>query len=100
MLTAFLLLPVAAVLAWLYWYLLPGRRLRPAFDVSLLLVLTAFAAAWVRWATSRTSPDAGPLYPDLIAAVGAYAIILVGLASGLAVRRIRARNGRRTGNRP
>ena len=100
MLTAFLLLPVVSVLAWLYWYLLPGRRLQPAFDLGLLLALTALAAFWVRWATSSAVPGAGPLYPDLIAAVGAYAILLVGLASGLAVRRARARNGRDAEHRP
>jgi hypothetical protein len=95
MLTAFLLLPVASVLAWLYWYLLPDRKLWPAFDGSLLVVLAVVAAVWIHWATSRVLPDAGPLYPDLVAAVGAYAIILAGLAGGLALRRARARDGER-----
>lgn len=95
MLTAFLLLPVSSVLAWLYWYLLPGRKLWPAFDGALLITLAGLAAVWILWATSRAMPDAGPLYPDLIAAVGAYAIVLTGLAAGLVVRRVRARDGRR-----
>jgi hypothetical protein len=88
MITVFLLIPVAAVLGWLYWYLLPGGRSWTAFDTALFLLLAGLATAWVAWAMTARSDDAGPLWPDLLSAAGAYGIIALGLAAGLAWRRL------------
>jgi hypothetical protein len=46
----------------------------------------------VGWARSAVYHDAGPIYPELVAAAGAYPIIVCGLAAGLAWRRGRARH--------
>jgi len=89
--TALLLLPVTAVLAWLYRWFLPRGGGWSGFDSAVLLVVAALAAAWVGWARSAVYHDAGPIYPELVAAAGAYPIIVSGLAAGLAWRRSRAR---------
>jgi hypothetical protein len=89
--TAFLLLPVTAVLAWLYGCFLPRAQGWSGFDCGLLLAVAALAGAWVGWARSAVYHDAGPIFPELVAAAGAYPIIVGGLAAGLAWRRSRAR---------
>jgi hypothetical protein len=91
MITALLLLPVTAVLAWVYRWFLPRGGSWSGFDSALLLVVAALAAAWVGWARSAAYQDAGPIFPELVAAAGAYPIIVSGLAAGLAWRRRRAR---------
>lgn len=97
MITALLLLPVTAVLAWLYRQALPHGGRWSRFDSGLLLAVAAAAAVWVAWARSATYHDAGPIYPELAAAAGAYPIIVIGLAAGLAWRR--QRSARRVGQR-
>jgi hypothetical protein len=89
--TAFLLLPVTAVLAWLYRWFLPRGDGWSGFDSAVLLVVAALAVAWVGWARTAVYHDAGPIFPELVAAAGAYPIIAGGLAAGLAWRRSRAR---------
>lgn len=95
MITAFLLLPVMGVLTWLYWYLLPqGRRWR-RFDSLLFLALILMAIFFVHVVRRVEWSGGGPLWPDLVSAVGAYVILAGGLAAGLAWRRRNAA-GRRT----
>jgi hypothetical protein len=96
--TALLLLPVTAVLAWLYRQALPRGGRWNRFDTGLLFAVAAAAAAWVAWARSATWHDAGPIYPELAAAAGAYPIIVIGLAAGLTWRRQDA--ARRAAQRP
>jgi hypothetical protein len=90
MITAFLLFPVMGVLSWLYWRLLPGNRRWRIFDSALFAVIILMAIAYVRMIKSTNWPGAGPLWPDLLSAVGAYAILAIGLATGLAWRRSRS----------
>ena len=94
MITLLLLLPVAAVLVGLYVLALPrGSRWR-RFDSGLVLALALLAAAWAWSAASSHAPGTGPIWPDLLAAAGAYPILAVGLAVGLAWRHRRARRER------
>ena len=93
MITALLLAPVTAVLAWLYGRALPAGSGWSRFDNLLLLAVAALAMAWVAWARATSWVDAGPIYPELVAAAGAYPIIVLGLAAGLTWRRRRARGG-------
>jgi len=89
--TALLLLPVAAVLVWIYRQALPrGSRWTP-FDSGLLAALAALSAAWVAWSGAARFAHAGPVFDELVAAAGAYPIVLVGLGAGLAWRHARAR---------
>ena len=91
MTTALLLLPVAAVLAWIYHRALPGEAGWGLFE-AMLFGLTALAvAAWVAWAATAEFSDAGPVYGQLVAAAGAYPILLAGFALGLGWRHLRAR---------
>lgn len=41
MITAFILLPVFGVLAWLYWYLLPANRKWGFFDTALMALVVS-----------------------------------------------------------
>ena len=93
MTTAFLLLPVAAVLAWIYRQALPvGDRLT-AVDMGVFGLVGALVTAWVLWAKQAEFADAGPVYGELVAAAGAYPIMVAGLAAGLTWRRLGARRG-------
>lgn len=89
MLTAFLLLPVLAILLWLYAYLLPKRGKLNFFDFSLFAVIIMLASGFVHYVKQIKWVDASPMWPDLVSAVGAYAILLGGLAGGLFWRRYR-----------
>jgi len=89
MITAFLLLPVLAILFWLYSYLLPQRWKLIFFDYSLFVVVILLATAFVHFVKQVSWVHAGPMWPDLVSAVGAYAIVLGGLAAGLFWRRYR-----------
>ena len=91
MITALLLVPVTARLAWVCRFFLPRGCGWSPFDRGLLGVVAALALAWVGWAPSAVYHNAGPIYPELVAAAGAYSIIVSGLAAGLAWRRSRAR---------
>jgi hypothetical protein len=91
MITALLLVPVTAVLAWLYRRALPGHGAWRGFDTVVLCAVASLALAWVAWARSIRFADAGPIFPELLAAAGAYPIIVLGLAAGLTWRRVRAR---------
>ena len=97
MITALLLLPVTAVLAWVYARALPKGERWSLFDTALLLGCAIAAGAWVAWARSAEYVDAGPIFPELVAAAGAYPLILLGLGGGLAwrYRRFRRREERR-----
>ena len=93
MITAVLLFPVAAVLVWLYWYFLPGDRVRARrwrwIDTMLLLTLIALATVFVHLAMNAEYEGGGPMWPVLVATVGAYAIVATGLMLGLIWRRRR-----------
>lgn len=91
MITALMLLPVLAVLTWLYGYLLPpaidgARRWRLA-DSLLWLALVLAAGSFIYVARHAVYEGAGPLWPELVAATGAYVVLAGGLAVGLACRR-------------
>ncbi len=89
MITVLLLLPVTAVLAWIYRQLLPDGQRWTVFDSALVVAVLALAAGWIAWANSGPAGDAGPVWPDLLAAAGAYPIIAGCLGLGLAWRRLR-----------
>jgi hypothetical protein len=91
MITAFLLMPVVAVLVWLYWYWLPVDIERVSRwlwgDTLLLVLLASLASGFVHIAKHAEYEGAGPMWPELVSTVGAYAIIAIGLALGLIWRR-------------
>jgi hypothetical protein len=89
MITAFLLLPVLAILLWLYAYLLPQRGKLKFFDFVLFVAVIIAASIFVHFVQQINWVDSGPMWPDLVSAVGAYAILLGGLAAGLFWRRYR-----------
>jgi hypothetical protein len=89
MITAFLLLPVLAILLWLYARLLPQRGKLIFFDYTLFVCVILFASIQVHLVKRVDWVGAGPTWPDLVSAVGAYIIILGGLAAGLCWRRYR-----------
>jgi hypothetical protein len=90
MITALMLLPVAAVLTWIYGYLLPRRWRWTAPDVLWLALALLLAGGWIYWARVNPFAGSGPVYGDLVAAAGAYPILVCSLALGLAWRRRRA----------
>lgn len=87
MITAFLLAPVLAILLWLYSRLLPERGKLRFFDYALFTIVIMICTVFIHFAKRMDWYDAGPLWPELVAAVGAYAILLGGLAAGLFWRR-------------
>lgn len=87
MTTAILLAPVLAILLWLYSYLLPQRGKLKIFDYALFTVVILISAVFVNFAMQLDWQDVGPIWPELVSAVGAYAILLAGLAAGLFWRR-------------
>lgn len=96
MTTLLLLLPVAAVLVWIYVQALPRGSRWTYFDTGLLALLGMLAVAWVAWSGAARFENAGPAFAELVAAAGAYPIVVVGLGAGLAWRHARARrNGER-----
>jgi len=90
MITGFLLLPVVGILLWLYAYLLPQRGKPVLFDYAYIVLVLSVAAVQVFFVKQIEWVDAGPIWPELVAVVGAYVIILVGLAGGLCWRRYRS----------
>ena len=91
MITAFLLTPVVATLIWIYWYLLPKNdhqisRWRRV-DSMLLIILTLMAGVFVRLTMQTEYEEAGPIWPEIVSAVGVYFIFTIGLLAGLAWRR-------------
>lgn len=92
MITALLLLPVVSILFWLYWYCLPmdpEKKGRWRWMDSLLVLILAFLAERVVGiAMNAEYENAGPMWPELVSAVSAYAVFAIGLASGLALRRL------------
>ena len=94
MITALMLLPVTAVLGWLYYWMLPSGVRWNGFDTGLLCGVLLIAGAWIRWTRSQSFEGAGPIWNELLAAAGAYSLLVCGLALGLAWRRLRA--GRNT----
>lgn len=91
MLTGLLLLPVVAILVWLYWYLLPSRKwlLR---DSLMLMFLLAGAGGFVIWIDGMSFDGESPLWPYIISATGAYGILTLGLAAALVWRRTQLRH--------
>jgi hypothetical protein len=89
--TALLLLPVLAILLWLYWYLLPARQWLFC-DSVILLILLASAAAFVGWIDRMDFDGESPLWPYIISATGAYGILTLGLGAALAWRRYRMKS--------
>ena len=83
MITSFLLAPVLAILLWLYSYLLPQRGKLQFFDYGLFTVVLILAAVFVYFIKQMDWHGAGPIWSEVVAAVGAYAILLGGLAAGL-----------------
>jgi hypothetical protein len=94
MLTALLLLPVLAILIWLYWYVLPDRSWRLC-DSLILSLLLACTAGFVIGIDQVNFDDAGPLWPYIVSATGAYGILTLGLGSALAWRWRRFRSNSR-----
>ena len=86
MITGLLLLPVLAILVWLYRYLLPGRAWKSVDWMILALVIVA-AAGYVMFIESRSFEGGGPMWPQIVSVAGAYAILILGLAAGLLFRR-------------
>ncbi len=95
MLTALLLLPVLAILVWLYWYLLPARKWCLK-DSLILLLLLACAAGFVIGVDRLNFDDAGPLWPYIVSAAGAYGILTLGLGVALAWRWHNAKSAGKT----
>jgi len=92
MLTSLLLLPVVAILAWLYWYLLPNRKWLRSDSLVMLLVLSC-ASGLVVWISGLSFEGESPLWSYIISATGAYLILTLGLALALAWRRTRRCSG-------
>lgn len=90
-LTALLLLPVVAILVWLYWYLLPGRKWLLK-DSGFLLLLFFLVATYLYYVGGLDFESAGPLWPYIISAAGSYGILLLGFALALSWRRYSAKN--------
>ena len=86
MITALLLLPVFAILTWLYWYLLPDRIWQMT-DTLIFVTVVMVTTAWILLISGMEFPTAGPLWPQIISVVGAYAVLTFGLAIGLIWRR-------------
>jgi hypothetical protein len=86
MITGLLLLPVATVLVWLYWILLPDRRW-VLLDTFLLAGVVLLVAIYIHVAGSAEYEGAGPMYPEIVSMAGSYGILLAGLAVGLWWRR-------------
>lgn len=89
MITALLLLPVLAILIWLYSCFLPQRGKLAFFDYTLFVMVILLASVLVHFVKEVEWVDAGPMWPEVVSAVGAYVIILGGLAAGLFWRRYR-----------
>jgi hypothetical protein len=89
MISGFLLAPVLVILLWLYGYLLPQRGRFRRFDYGLFTVVILLAAAFIQFAEKLEWHGAGHIWPQVVAVVGAYGIILGGLAAGLFWRRYR-----------
>jgi hypothetical protein len=87
--TALMLVPLTGVLAWIYGYLLPERWRWTLFDLLCLSMALLMGAGWIYWASAHPFAGSGPVYGDLIAAAGAYPIIVTSMAMGLAWRRSR-----------
>jgi hypothetical protein len=87
MITAFLLAPVLVILLWLYARLLPESGSLRFFDYSLFTIVIILSAVFVHFVENTDWHDTGPLWPELVAAVGVYGILLGGLAAGLFWRR-------------
>ena len=91
MITAFLLTPVVAVLVWIYWCLLPKEDHQVCrwlwVDSMLMVFLTLMAGGFV-WLSMHSEGEAvGPIWPEVVSAVGVYFIFTIGLSTGLAWRR-------------
>lgn len=90
MVTALLLLPVAAILVWLYWYLLPAREWL-LIDSLFLLLLLAAASTFVMWVERMNFDAGGPLWPYIVSTGGAYGILTVGFGAAVTWRWYRSK---------
>ena len=88
------MLPIVAVLLWLYWYLLPreadGQRRWRLADSLLLIILVVLATLFVQSEPGAGLHRSNPMWIELVAAAGAYGIFAIGLALGLWWRRSRS----------
>jgi hypothetical protein len=82
MITVLLLLPVLAILGWLYWYLLPGRSWK-SIDSLIAASVTGLCGLYIVSAARWNFDDAGPLWGQIVSVVGAYAILVAGFSAGL-----------------
>jgi hypothetical protein len=90
-LTGLLLLPVASILVWLYWFLLPGRKWM-AVDSTILMLVFVLASVFLHYLGGLDFESSGPLWPYIVSAAGSYGILLIGLALALFWRRHRAKS--------
>jgi hypothetical protein len=89
MITALLLLPVLAILTWLYWFLLPDRSWR-IFDSMVLVFVILLSGVHIGLTARADFTGAGPIWPQVVSVLGAYGLITTGLLSGLLWRRLRS----------
>jgi len=87
MITALLLFPVIAILFWLYSCFIPQRGKLILFDYVLFVLVILLASVLVQLVKRVDWVGAGPVWPEVLAVVGAYVIILGGLSAGLCWRR-------------
>jgi len=89
MINALLLLPVFAILVWLYRRMLPGRAWM-ARDTLWVIAVMLLTVTYIFGVEQMRFPDGGPLWPLIVSMVGGYAILLCGFGAGLWWRRRRA----------
>jgi len=86
MITGLLLLPVTAILVWLYWYALPGRSWKWV-DSAIFLVILVLMAIYVRQLAGVQFEHSGPMYIEIMSVFGAYTILISGFGAALWWRR-------------
>ena len=91
MINALLLLPVFAILLWLYRRLLPSGAWKPR-DTVLVIALVLLTLTWIGLVERVNFEDAGPLWPRIVSMVGGYAILVAGFGAGLWWRRRQSRS--------
>jgi hypothetical protein len=88
--TVLLLLPVLAVLLWGYGYLLPRPRGIHLFDIVLMVILTILSIGFIGYVSALDDSGMGPVWREILAALGLYKIWGLGLGGGVVYRRRKA----------